>query len=171
MPDLAAIAARLLFFYFALSPAAGAQKSEDKGRHDFEKLVKAEPVITHWEDISVVRADNQLFLQDSSGIRKHLYTDKNPHCSVDASFLSKTRVYLQTCSHGAFVADLGGTAVYTMPNFRYCDVVADKSGTRFAVFERGRSAWHEFGQDSYDKLRVLVYSTADGKKLLQHKWK
>jgi hypothetical protein len=30
--------------------------------------------------------------------------------------------------------------------------------------------WHEIGQESYDKLRILVYSTEDGKKLFEHKW-
>jgi hypothetical protein len=57
-----------------------------------------------------------------------------------------------------------------MPNFKYSDIVPNKSGTRLAAFERGRSAWHEFGQGTYDKLRLLVYSTADGKRLFEHNW-
>jgi hypothetical protein len=164
------ISARILAIGLALSINTFAKTHDCKQAKD-QALLTKEGVITHWKDFSVVRADNQLFLVAASGQRTHLYTDKKQHCSVTASFLNEDHIYIETCSRGAFVADLGGAVRYKMPSFKYWDVVSDKLGTRFAVFERGRSPWHEFGQETYDKLRLLVYSTADGKKLFERRWK
>jgi hypothetical protein len=147
-----------------------AQTPDRKKPPDVMAEFMKERMITQWEDLSVARADSQLFLISASGQRKQLYTDKKAHCSVAASFLNKDQIYLQTCSKGAFVSDLSGAVLYRMPNFKFSDIVPNKSGTRFAVFERGPSAWHEFGQGTYDKLRLLVYSTADGNRLFEHKW-
>jgi hypothetical protein len=65
---------------------------------------------------------------------------------------------------------LSGTVQYKLHRFWYFEITPDKIGTRFAVFERGRSSWHELADGSYDKLRLLVYSTEDGKKLFERKW-
>lgn len=165
-----AISARILAIGLALSMNASTTR-DCKQTQDFEALLRKERALTQWQDFSIVQADKQLFLVAASGQRTHLYTDKKQHCSVAASFLNKDHIYIETCSRGAFVADLSGAVRYRMPSFKYWDIVSSKSGTRFAVFERGRSAWHEFGQGTYDKLRLLVYLTADGKKLFEHRWR
>lgn len=165
-----AIVARILPVAVVLATSAVAQQHERTPPPDINAVRKTERVVTRWEDLSVVRSDNQLFLQSSSGGRTHLYTDKKERGFVAATFLDKTHIYLETSSHGVFVSDLGGAVLYKLPRFKYADVVPNRLGTRFAVFERGRSAWHEFGQESYDRLRLLAYSTADGKRLFERKW-
>jgi hypothetical protein len=164
------VVASILSIGLALSVIALAQTPNGKKPPDMMAEFMKERVLSHWEYLSVVRVGSQLFLLSAAGQRTQLYTDKKAHCSVAASFLNKSHIYIQTCNKGSFVSDLNGAVLYKMPNFKYSDIVPNKLGTRFAVFERGRSAWHEFGQGTYDKLRLLVYSTADGKRLFQHKW-
>jgi hypothetical protein len=169
---IVAVVARIFSVALAFSVMALAQAHPDhKKPPDVVPEFMKERIIAHREDLSVVRVGSQLFLLTPAGQRTPLYTDKNTYCSVAASFLNNDHIYLQTCSKGAFVSDLNGAVLYRMHNFKYSDIAPNKSGTRFAVFERGRSAWHEFGQGTYDKLRLLVYSTADGKRLFEHKWR
>jgi hypothetical protein len=129
----------------------------------------SEERISSWENLTIVRTNNnRLFLQDSDGVRSFLYEGKKS-CSPAAAILNKSKIYIESCS-GTFVADTSGRRVYKMQGFKYWDIVPNRLGTRFAVFERGRSAWHEFGQGTYDKLRLLVYETDNGEKLFDHKW-
>lgn len=132
------------------------------------RLVK-EHVMSRWENISVIRIDDQLFVQFENGHRSHLYIDRKPRCLSRAALLNSTRVLVEGCSR-TFVADLTGVVQYKLHRFWFYDIATNRGGTRFAVFERGRSAWHDFANESYNKLRLVVYSTADGKKLYERKW-
>jgi hypothetical protein len=140
----------------------------NKTRGQEARLIK-EHVMSRWENTSVIRIDYQLFIQFEDGRRVPLYTPQEPRCISKAALLNSSRVFIEGCSR-AFVADLNGGLQYKLQKFRFFDLVPNRMGTRFAVFERGRSAWHELSNGSYDKLRLVVYSTKDGKKLFERKW-
>lgn len=129
-----------------------------------------EHVMSRWGNITVVQVDYQLFVQFKEDPRVHLYTDKKPRCVLRATLLNSGRVFIQGCSR-TFVADLSGVVQYKLRRFWFFDIATNQIGTRFAVFERGRSAWHDFANGSYDKLRLMVYSTGDGKKLYERRWR
>jgi hypothetical protein len=148
---------------------AQVEDGHGKGTSSGQMWLAQEHVISRWEDISVMQIDNQLFIQSEKEERTHLYTDKKQHCPPRATLLNRTRVFIEGCTR-TFVADLSGAVQYRFHRFWFYDIAPNSMGTRFAVFERGRSAWHELGQGSYDKLRLLVYSTEDGKKLFERKW-
>ena len=167
----------LIFFLSVLLFTLGSRSvAQDGGTGDQKKTnnwgvwLAAEHEISRWEDISVVQVDNQLFVQSEKGGRAHLYTDKKQHCPSRATLLNRTRVFVEGCSK-VFVADLSGNIRYKLRRFWFFEIAPNKMGTRFAIFERGRSAWHEFNDGSYDKLRLVVYSTEDGRKLFERKWK
>ena len=120
--------------------------------------------------IELIRRHNEILLQSANGKRTHLYSDKKKECGVAAAVLNDSHFYIQSCSETPFVADRNGIRLYKMPNFKYWDIVSNTSGTTFAVFERGRSFTHEFGQGTYDRLRLVVYKTESGEKLFEHKW-
>jgi hypothetical protein len=125
--------------------------------------------LSSWHDDSIVRVNhNQLFLQALDGRRTLLYRDK-VSCSASAAFLDSSHIFVQSCA-GAFVLNSNGVRLYRMPRFKFWDIASNTVGTRFAVFERGSSAWHEFGQGSYDKLRLLVFRTDTGEQLFERKW-
>ncbi len=122
-------------------------------------------------DRRLLRIDHQkIVLRAGNGNQTLIFADKKRGCSASAAFVSGSRVYVEPCSGDAFVSDTNGTRLYKMPKFRFWDIALNRSKTRFAVFERGSSAWHELGQDTYDKLRLAVYSTSDGKKIFERKW-
>lgn len=89
---------------------------------------------------------------------------------MGAGLIDASHIYIEPCSEGAFTADRNGKHLYAMPHFKFWDLASNKSETRFAVFERGRSFLHEFGQGTYDRLRVIVYRTDTGEKLFERKW-
>jgi hypothetical protein len=125
--------------------------------------------LSSWHDDSIVRVNhNQLFLQALDGRRTLLYRDK-VSCSDAAAFLDSSHIFVQSCA-GAFVLNSNGVRLYKMPRFEFWDIASNSAGTKFAVFERGRSAWHQFGDGSYDKLRLLVFRTDTGEKLFERKW-
>ncbi|MGO9086050.1 MAG: hypothetical protein ACLP6G_10460 [Terriglobales bacterium] len=162
-----------ILFVLSLTLAGGstAQVKDEHGKRtsSWQVWLAQEHVISRWEDISVVQIDNQLFIQSEKGDRTHLYTDKKQHCPSRATLLNRTRVFIEGCT-STFVADLSGAVQYKFHRFWYFEIAPNRTGTRFAVFERGRSSWHELADGSYDKLRLLVYSTEDGKKLFERKW-
>lgn len=122
------------------------------------------------DGVLLIRGKNQILLQNVAGNRKAIFVDKKPDCSIAAGFISASRLYIEPCSGSAFIADQNGSRLYRMPKFKYWDIASDKSGSRFAIFERGRSFWHEFGQGTYDELRLIVYRTDGGKRLFERKW-
>ncbi len=69
------------------------------------------------------------------------------------------------------VIDSQGNTRFTLPAFEWATYVANNQETYFAVYERGRSFWHDLGDKPYDKMRLLVYSLSDGKKVLEYRWK
>ena len=155
--------------------AAGISAQEGGAWHEketggrAERLVK-EYVMSRRENLSVIQINFQLFIQFENGRRTHLYTDKKPRCILRATLLNSSRVFVEGCSR-TFVADLNGVIQYKLHRFSFFDIAPNRTGTRFAVFERGRSAWHDLANSSYDKLRLLVYSTKNGKKLYERKWR
>jgi hypothetical protein len=151
------------------STAQEAETGRENKTSGREARLTKEQVMSRWENISVVQVDYQLFVQFENGSRVHLYTDKKQNCWSRATLLNRTHVFVEGCSR-TFVADLNGVVQYRLHRFWFFDIAPNRLGTRFAVFERGRSAWHELGDGSYNKLRLLVYSTEDGKKLFERRW-
>jgi len=151
-----------------ISAQVGEPWHGNKARGQEARLIK-EHVMSRWEKTSVIQIDYQLFIQFENGRRVHLYTDEKPRCFLRAALLNPSRVFIEGCSR-TFVAGLSGVVQYTLHRFLFFDIVPNRMGTRFAVFERGRSAWHDFANGSYNKLRLLVYSTDDGRKLYTRKW-
>lgn len=160
----------LLLTVAACSAAQEARVGDEKRTNNWGAWLAAEHEISRWEDISVVQVDNLLFVRSEKGARTHLYTDRKQHCPSRATLLSRTHVFIEGCSQ-TFVADLNGVVQYKLHRFWFFEIAPNKMGTCFAIFERGRSAWHEFSDGRYDKLRLVVYSTEDGKKLFERKWK
>jgi len=162
----------LSVLWLAVVGVISAQEGEpwhvNKTRGQESGLIK-EHVMSRWENTSVIQIDYQLVIQFENGRRVHLYTDKKPRCFLRAALLNPSRVFIEGCSR-TFVADLSGVVQYKLHSFVFFDIVPNRMGTRFAVFERGRSAWHDLADGSYNKLRLLVYSTEDGRKLYTRKW-
>jgi hypothetical protein len=158
--------------WLAVVGVISAQEGEpwqgNRTRAQETRLIK-EHVMSRWENISVIQINYQLFMQFENGRRVHLYTDDKARCFLRAALLSPSRVFIEGCSR-TFVADLSGVVQYELHSFVFFDVVPNLMGTRFAVFERGRSTWHDFANGSYNKLRLLVYSTEGGRKLYTRKW-
>lgn len=163
------VIAALWLALVGLSTAKEAGAGQEKKTSAWEAWLAEEHLISRLEGISLLQIDNQLFIQYENGVRAQLYTDKKQHCPSRATFLNRTRVFIEGCSQ-TFVADLSGVVQYKLHRFWFFDIAPNRMGTRFAVFERGRSAWHDLSDGSYNKLRLLVYSTEDGKKLFERKW-
>jgi len=153
---------------------AGISAQEGGAWHEKQTDGRAERLVKQYEmsrreNLSVIQINFQLFIQFENGRRTHLYTDKKPRCILRATVLNSSRVFVEGCSR-TFVADLNGVIQYKLHRFSFFDIAPNRTGTRFAVFERGRSAWHDLANSSYNKLRLVVYSTKDGKKLYERKW-
>lgn len=123
--------------------------------------------VTKWGDVSASIVNlNQVWIENTKGERRLLYTDKKKNCAVSAVFLNSDHLLILSCD-GHFVVNLQATVQYKIPRYEYAYYTANRFGTRFAVYERGRSFWHAIGDESYDKMRVVVYSTEEGKRLFE----
>src|SRR5262249_19096872 len=69
------------------------------------------------------------------------------------------------------VLNRNGAVLYKIPNYDDAYYFTSKSETRFAVYEQGRSVWHQLSDGSYDRMRVVVHSLVDGRKLFEYRWK
>ena len=111
--------------------------------------------------------DGQLVLLDLNGQRRTIFSDKSV---ITAVFLNSDRILLTRFKRKNIVIDRAGDIKYTLPSYLYADYIPDQTGTRFVVYERGRSISHQLSDGSYNKMRVAVFSTDHGEKLFEYKW-
>jgi hypothetical protein len=154
---------RLIFLAAALTLVAG----QSVGRDQNESQLTAA-----WDKSSVVRVgQNRLFLVSGiDGERKLLFADKE-NCLVSALFLNDDHILIRSCKHGNVVVNRQGIKLYKIPSYVFPYFAVNSLGTRFAVYERNRSFWHELGEGSYNKMRIAVHSSSDGKKLFEYKFR
>jgi hypothetical protein len=62
-----------------------------------------------------------------------------------------------------------GEQIYQLPVLSFPYIAVSAGGTRFAVFERDESFFHEL-QGTTDRARVSVFETSRGKKLFGFAW-
>jgi len=127
-----------------------------------EKLLGAGSTVSIWKT-----EQGQLFLLTDKAERKTLFTDKT---AISAVFLNSDHILITRWKRKSIVVDLEGAVRYKLPGYVYADYIPDRTGARFAVYERGKSISHQLNEGSYNRMRVVVFSTNDGKKLLEYKW-
>jgi hypothetical protein len=92
------------------------------------------------------------------------------HCLNPApQFLGDKYIFFFRCNLKGVVINSDGEQVYQLPVFTFPYVVASGAGTRFAVYERDESLFHQL-TDTIDRVRVSVFQTSDGKELFKLGW-
>lgn len=128
-----------------------------------------ERVLADWNgEVSVVELGNKFYVLDTNGNRKLFYEDKTNCRGQRALFLNRNQILVATCKEH-FVSDRNGTRLYKLPHYIFPDYAVNKEGTLLAVLERGMSWRNEFSKGSIDKVRLLVHTAANGKKVFEKK--
>jgi hypothetical protein len=92
------------------------------------------------------------------------------HCLVQyPQFLGDEYVLFFRCNLKSVVINSEGKQVYQLPAFEFPYVTVSSGGTRFAVFERSASFFHEL-VGTTNRARVSVFQTSNGKKLFKLAW-
>jgi len=92
------------------------------------------------------------------------------HCLVEyPQFLGNEYFLFFRCNLKSVVINSEGKQVYQLPVFEFNYVTASNGGTRFAVFERSASFFHEL-TGTTNRARVSVFQTSNGKKLFKLAW-
>ena len=84
-------------------------------------------------------------------------------------FLSDEYVLFFRYNLKSVVINSEGKQVYQLPVFDFPYVTVSSGGTRFAVFERSASFFHEL-TGTTNRARVSVFQTSNGKKLFKLAW-
>jgi hypothetical protein len=84
-------------------------------------------------------------------------------------FLSDDRILVFNCDMKTLVVDRSGRQAYGLPTFSMPWFALDREGSRFAVYERDSSFFHQF--EGTDRLRLRVYRSSDGKELFKLRWR
>jgi hypothetical protein len=109
----------------------------------------------------------EFYLQDL-GKEKVLIFRARKRCQPGAPrFISDQLILLRPCNDNV-VVDKKGRKVYDMPRLSFYYLTMNRDGTRFAVYERDESFFHQF--EGTDRLRVKVFRSSDGTKLFDYRW-
>jgi len=86
----------------------------------------------------------------------------------DPRFISDDYILLRPCNNN-MVVNKEAKKIYDMPNLGWYYLTLNREGTRFAVYQRNVSFWHEL-EGTTNRLRVRVFRSSDGRKLFDYPW-
>jgi hypothetical protein len=92
------------------------------------------------------------------------------HCLPrNPQFIGDDYILVFLCDLKAMVVNKQGRKLYGLPVLSFPYLAASRDGTRFAVYERDESFFHEL-QGTTDRIRVKVFRSSDGSKIFEKDW-
>jgi len=85
-------------------------------------------------------------------------------------FVGDSYILVFLCDLKGIVFNTQGERIYEMAALSFPYIAVNSAGTRFAVYERDESFWHEL-EGTTNRVRVEVYQSSTGKKLLELRWR
>lgn len=85
-------------------------------------------------------------------------------------FIGDSYILIFLCDLKSIVVNTQGERIYEMAALSFPYVAVNHTGTRFAVYERDESFWHEL-EGTTNRVRVKVFQSSTGKKLLELRWR
>lgn len=111
--------------------------------------------------------DVKYYLQKPNNRSVLLFHD---HClSRPPVFIGDEYTLFFRCDLKAMVVNTDGEPVYRLPAFAFPYIAVNRGGTRFAVYERDESFFHEL-EGTTDRVRVKVFQSSNGKKIFEARW-
>lgn len=92
------------------------------------------------------------------------------HCLSDSpAFIGDEYILFFSCNSKDVVVNSDGEPVYSLPALAFPYIAVNRGGTRFAVYERDESFFHEL-EGTTDRVRVKVFQSSNGKKMFEARW-
>lgn len=85
-------------------------------------------------------------------------------------FVGDSYILVFLCDLKGIVLNTQGERIYEMTALSFPYIALNSAGTRFAVYERDESFWHEL-EGTTNLVRVKVFQSSTGKKLLELRWR
>ena len=85
-------------------------------------------------------------------------------------FIGDSYILVFLCDLKGIVLNTQGERIYQMAALSFPYIAVNSAGTRFAVYERDESFWHEL-EGTTNQVRVEVFQSSTGKKLLELRWR
>lgn len=140
-------------------------------------------IVARWKEMVIHEVCDQLSCTQPPGkpsvrdVKFYLESPGKPnillwqaHCLPgNPLFLAENRILIIDCNLKTIVVDPQGRQIYKLPVLAFPYLTVNRRGTRFAAYERYPTFFHEITGTS-NRLRVKVFESANGRKLLEVRW-
>jgi hypothetical protein len=147
---------------------------EERGLTKPRQPSPAVNTVARWKDMAVEQVGGvgmrntgnaEYFLREPGKDRTSLL--RLP-CDGNPSFVGNEHILFHACNGKMLVVNKKGARVYEM-SLSYPYLLPSGEGDRFVVYDREESFFHQFG--GTDRVHIMVFRSADGKKLFERQWR